>query len=49
MRGCIFCEHPGVKFRGVWVCPNCFKVDVNGKPTPLGEVLVNRRMRRAFR
>lgn len=47
---CILCGFEGaVKFRGRWVCPYCFNVITPFGAKPIGEVLVNRKMRRAFR
>ena len=49
---CPECDAPGVRWRGTWVCSNCFKL-ADAKPgydlegTPLGDLLPNRAARRA--
>lgn len=50
------CKAKAVRWRGVWVCPNCFEfatdeTDFDGKPkrVALGELMPNRAARRARR
>lgn len=50
---CPSCEAKAVRWRNVWVCPNCFEFatdekDFDGKPkrVALGDVMLNRAARR---